>query len=128
MEVDNVQIELGQNLKMHRKKLKMNQQTIAEQLNIDRSTYSCYEIGKTYPPIDTLIRLSKVFHTTVDELLGVEHNDPLIVAESAPAYETASPATLTQSERTILMKLRELDSESLAKVNQLIDECLNNLD
>ena len=121
-------VEIGQQLRENRKKLKLNQQAIADQLNIDRSTYTCYEIGKTYPPIDTLIRLAHIFNTTVDELLGNRPERPLVVSESTPPYEAAPPISLTQSERSILLKLRELDGDSLKKVNDLIDRCLSNLD
>ena len=121
-------LEIGDQLRKHRKSLKLNQQTIADQLNIDRSTYTCYEIGKTYPPLDTLVRLSRIYQVSIDELLGVNSEPSTIVAESAPVYDPGTPITLTQSERAILLKLRELDSESLRKVNEFIYECLNKLD
>lgn len=123
-----MQAELGKILRSYRTKQGWNQQFIADQLNIDRSTYSYYESGRTSPPIDSLIRLSKIFNVTVDELLNVNHSDNLVVAENPPSYEAAPTITLTQAERSRAMKMRQLDSESLQKIDRLIDECLNKLD
>lgn len=114
-------IEIGRILKENRKKLNLSQQTVADQLNIDRSTYACYEIGKTHPPLDTLVRLSHIFHLSIEELLGVQHEQPLIVAESAPDYD---PAVVTDQEQALLRKLRSLNAASLQKVQDYIDRCL----
>lgn len=46
------------------------QEQLAHKLNIDRSTYSYYETGKTQPNISYLIKLSTIFDVTVDKLVG----------------------------------------------------------
>lgn len=50
----------------------LSQEKIAKYLNIHRSTYTYYEIGKTNPSIDTLIRISKLYNVSVDFILGIE--------------------------------------------------------
>ncbi len=52
------------------------QQQIAEALSIDRSTYAYYEIGKTTPDINTIIKLAKIFHISYNELLDDEDFPP----------------------------------------------------
>ena len=60
---------LHQNLRLLRKFNDMTQREVAEQVCIDRSSYSYYESGRTEPSYHTLIRISKVFHVSVDVLL-----------------------------------------------------------
>ena len=47
------------------------QAQIGEFLGIDQRTYSNYEIGKRRTPIDYLIKLSKLYHTSIDYLVGM---------------------------------------------------------
>ena len=63
---------LGDSLRRLREKSGYTQQQIANVLNIDRSTYSYYELGKTSPDISTLLTLSGMFSVSLEELLGQE--------------------------------------------------------
>ncbi len=45
------------------------QQNVADSLNINRSTYTYYETGKTTPDIHTLKVLAKIFNVGVDVFL-----------------------------------------------------------
>ena len=45
------------------------QQYIASILNIDRTTYSKYELGSLEPPIPILKELAKFYNTSVDYLV-----------------------------------------------------------
>ncbi len=123
-----MQVELGKTLRIYRTRQGWNQQFIADQLNIDRSTYSYYESGRTSPSIDSLIRLSKIFNVSVDELLNVERSEPLVFAENSPPYDPAPQIALTQVERARILKMRQLDNESREMIDKLIDEQLKNLD
>lgn len=49
-------------LKYYRENCDLSQQQVAQALNIDRSTYTYYETGKTIPSINTLIRISRIFN------------------------------------------------------------------
>ena len=60
------------NLKTLRKQKGKTQKEIAEYLKIATMTYCGYEIGKSEPNIDTLIKLSSYFDCSVDELIGNE--------------------------------------------------------
>lgn len=52
--------ELSFNLKRARQHRGLTQQEVAEQLNIDRSTYTYYETGRTTPTIYQIIEISKI--------------------------------------------------------------------
>lgn len=51
---------LGNLLKIYRKNSLLTQQQVADALNINRTTYTYYETGKTEPSIDTLHKLIKI--------------------------------------------------------------------
>ncbi len=110
-----------------REKHGWTQQFVADQLNVDRTSYNKYEKGQTAISIQTLIRLSDIYSVTLDEIVG-RNSRPLMVADNPPAYEAAPPITLTQSERARVLKIRQLDAESLEMIDKLIAERLDNLD
>ena len=56
-------------LKELREDLDIKQNDIAEYLHIKQNTYSQYENGQRQIPIDTLIKLSLYYNTSVDYLL-----------------------------------------------------------
>lgn len=49
----------------------MKQKDVAEFLNISQTNYSKYELGKINIPIETLKKMSTLFNTSVDYLLGL---------------------------------------------------------
>lgn len=61
---------LSNNLCWLRELYGYTQGQIAKVLNIDRSTYSYYEIGKTTPGLSALITLCRIFQVTSDQLVG----------------------------------------------------------
>lgn len=67
-----VKLRINERLRELRVKSGYTQSQIAKILNIDRSTYSYYEIGKTMPDISVLITLAKVFNIPINELLADE--------------------------------------------------------
>lgn len=72
---------INERLRELRIKSGYTQRQIAKILNIDRSTYSYYEIGKTMPDITVLLKLSKIFNIPISEMLEDE-NIPENVADS----------------------------------------------
>ncbi len=52
-----------------RKDNKMSQEQFAEVLNVSRQTVSNWENYKSYPDISTIIKISNVFHISLDILL-----------------------------------------------------------
>lgn len=64
----------GERLRKHRIRLELTQQTVAEKLNVDRSTYSYYELGRTTPSIGTLYELTRLFGVSADELINKDEN------------------------------------------------------
>lgn len=63
-------LNIGQQLRKLRKSLQYTQIQIANSLNIDRSTYSYYESGKTVPDLSTLILLSQIFNLNIHDFIN----------------------------------------------------------
>lgn len=62
-------MELGQQLKAHRKELGISQDELAEKIFVSRQSISNWENNKTYPDIHTLLLLSETFGVSLDELI-----------------------------------------------------------
>ena len=55
----------------------MTQKQVAAKLNCSQQVYSNYELGQRDIPTDILIKLSALYHVSVDYLLGISQ-DPRI--------------------------------------------------
>ncbi len=53
----------------------LTQADVSRSLGIDQRVYSTYETGKRQMPVRHLMALAKLYHTSVDYLLGLT-NDP----------------------------------------------------
>jgi transcriptional regulator with XRE-family HTH domain len=60
------------NIRVLRNKKNLSQQSFAESLGMSRVRYSKYEDGRSEPPYEILINISKYFHVSIDLLLTVD--------------------------------------------------------
>ena len=58
-------------IKEFRLKSKMTQSELGTEIGVNQNAIAQYESGKIMPRADKLIKMSKLFGCTVDELLGV---------------------------------------------------------
>ena len=61
---------LSSNLQFLRRKTGYSQQELADLLEIPRTTWSGYELGKVEPNINMLQKISIFFHQSIDRLLN----------------------------------------------------------
>ena len=61
-------------IKQLRKTKGWSQAQLAKYVGVSRSTVSMWEIGQSQPDNDTLIKLSELFGTSVDDIIGVKRN------------------------------------------------------
>ena len=80
-------IHINERLRELRIKSGYTQVQIAKILNIDRSTYSYYEIGKTTPDVTVLITLAKVFNIPIENLLSDEVKKIPVIFTNSPAMK-----------------------------------------
>lgn len=62
-------MKIGENIKKYRSKLLLSQEQLAELLYVSRQTISNWENDKNYPDINSIILMSTIFNTTVDNLI-----------------------------------------------------------
>ena len=62
----------SENIRLLRGKLGITQRELSEQITITTSRYISYEKGRSKPPVDVLIRISRLFHVSIDLLLSVD--------------------------------------------------------
>ena len=62
-------MEIGNNLKLLRKRLKKSQEEVAQELNLTRSSYSGYENGVAQPNLESLVAFSEFYKVPIDDLV-----------------------------------------------------------
>ena len=62
-------MELGKQIRKYRKEQSLSQDELAEKVYVSRQTMSNWENDKSYPDVNSLILLSEVFHTSIDNLI-----------------------------------------------------------
>ncbi|MDQ1096469.1 transcriptional regulator with XRE-family HTH domain [Chryseobacterium sp. SORGH_AS909] len=62
----------SENIRLLRSKSGKTQRELSEQIQIPPSRYSSYENGKSRPPVDVLIRMSRIFNVSIDLMLSVD--------------------------------------------------------
>lgn len=60
------------NIRFLRAQKNLSQQEIADNISLSRVRYSKYEDGRSEPPYEILIRISKYFHLSIDLILTVD--------------------------------------------------------
>lgn len=89
-------IYLSQNLRFLRKALHFSQWQVALWLNVERSSYTYYELGRTMPPLPVLLKLAWFFEVSLDGLVLTD------LTKTPPEYLPAciqSPEPTAESEQ-----------------------------
>lgn len=87
-------------LKQLRNARRESQQTIADAMGIDRTTYSKYETGASEPNIDMIRRLANYFGVTIDYLLENTDDPAHDITFDALAFIGGTPLSeMTDQER-----------------------------
>ena len=61
-----------------RKAAGLNQEELAEELGVSRQAVSKWESGTTYPEMDKLILMTRLFKCTLDDLVNDEIKNPSV--------------------------------------------------
>jgi len=85
-------MELGKQIKKYRNELSLSQDALAERIYVSRQTISNWENEKSYPDVNSLVLLSEVFGTSVDNLIkgDVELMKEQVKTEDKKAFEKLS--------------------------------------
>lgn len=85
-------MEIGKQIRKYRSEAGLSQEMLAEKIYVSRQTISNWENDKNYPDINSLLRLSEIFHVSIDILIkgDVEKMKEKIRQEDRQKFETDS--------------------------------------
>lgn len=61
---------VGEKIQFYRKKIGLSQEALGQKLLVSRQTVSLWEMDKTLPTIDNLLRLKEIFSVSIDDILS----------------------------------------------------------
>lgn len=96
----------SERLKIIRKNMGLKQQDVADMLQMDRSSYAGYEIGKSKPPLEKLIEIANYFNVPLDYLTGRNFNENMI--------------DISKNEE-LVFKINNLNNRDKEFINKMID-------
>lgn len=114
---------VGERLKYLRKKNNYPVKKITDFLNMPRSTYSGYELGRRSPKGDTLVKLAELFDTTVDFITGKTDDDSPNLFGSK---QDNVPIEKILENKSFTYKGRKLTEEEETLIANLIKTVLDN--
>ena len=65
---------VGEKIQFYRKKSGLSQEALAQKLLVIRQTVSLWEMDKSFPTIDNLIRLKEIFSVSIDDILSASES------------------------------------------------------
>ena len=121
---------LSQKLKRLRENCGYTQKQVADALSIERSTYTYYEIGKTTPDINTIIKLAKIFNVSYNDMLENEEqkNSVSLFDSFDDFYGVYTPETtrhiyeLSKKEKALISLFRSAPSEVQKDIVKILKE------
>ena len=113
--MDNFNIRFGKTVKGLREQWGINQQRLAELLNISRPAISQIESGERKISAEELKKLSEIFHIPLDNLLNLE-KEPEVVLEEAEKRAVIRPRMRINVPQKNLDKFKEVLLYILNKV------------
>ena len=113
---------IAKNLKKFREEKGLTQQQVADELGINRSTYSYYELGRIQPDIKSIIKLSKIFDvhyieildeedTTIFSDIALENSDLTFPKKIEPKIYNFSNLNLSDMEKKLILNFRLLPDD-----------------
>ena len=82
---------VGEKIQFYRKRIRLSQEELGRQLLVSRQTVSLWEMDKTLPTVDNLLRLKEIFSVSIDDILSkddpADESDGKVQADAAAATE-----------------------------------------
>lgn len=75
-------VKVGKKIYTLRKENSLTQDDLASKLMVTRQVISKWELGNSLPSIDLIIELSKLFNTTIEEILCLNDDSRIEIDES----------------------------------------------
>ena len=100
-------IEFPQRLKALRERSNMTQAGLAKRLGISRNAVNSWEMGLSFPSVQNIVELTKIFHVSADKLLAISGDE---------TSETVDISGLTESQKkAVLAVINAFGSDDVEK-------------
>lgn len=96
------------NLKRLRKIHQYTQENLAEKINVSRQSIAKWESGETNPDIDSLVKLSKIYNVSLDNLVNYSENESGIAIPPTGKYFFGSVSVGERGQIVIPKEAREV--------------------
>jgi len=108
-----MKLTLGDNIRTFRRAMDLTQEQLAEQLGVSFQSVSRWENGSTYPDMELLPALARIFSVTVDALLGMSDEERRKQFEAVCEKLKQEVYADEKNEEAIVTILRELRRDYL---------------
>lgn len=108
---------LGSFLKKLRKRMNLSQEALATQLGLQRQSYSHYETGRNKPPVDILIRLSKIYNIPVEAFTQLTDDSAPSLAPSSFLLAEENGQYVVSNSSIDLLKYMNLSAKETDLIN-----------
>lgn len=101
---------LADNIKRIRETLNLKQIEVANYINVDKSAYSKIEKGARALTIEELIKLTKLFNMSADEIINYDENfmpKEVVMEDKAPNEQALLLEELEEKDRATVMAMIE---------------------
>ena len=109
----------------------LTQKSVAEALNVNRSTYSFHESGKTLPDFQRVSALAKIFEVPMGQMVEMlsnpEKTEQATPKKRVPKKVSVEPAAIGQlrpEEKSLIAIFRRCDPSSRQEIYQAAKEKL----
>ena len=115
-----MKLHLGENIRENRRRMGLTQEQLADRLGVSFQSVSRWENGTTYPDMEKLPEIARLFDTTIDALMGYEEKEEKIpIKELDQMYAEAVGREDWEECANIIRKMRyeyfeEIDSGQYA--------------
>lgn len=112
---------VAEKLRFYREACALSQKQVAEALNIDRTTYTKYETGKSMPNLSIFGKIASIYNVSPLELLPSEGENNKETRRFRDISSADSPIyQLSKEERGLIAVFRTLDKKEKAQALELM--------
>lgn len=107
---------ISENIKRLRENAGLSQAALARKLGVTRASVNAWEMELSAPTAQYLIALAQIFHTTTDDILGLEPQEQIVLRdmneqEKRLVYDLVSYIAARKDSDKQAMKLEKADQD-----------------
>lgn len=107
---------ISENIKRLRENAGLSQAALARKLGVTRASVNAWEMELSAPTAQYLIALAQIFHTTTDDILGLEPQEQIVLRdmneqEKRLVYDLVSYIAARKDADRQAMKLEKADQD-----------------